>query len=101
MPILLNGMNLDSLLISRDEALAAVLTPALERISVRLKICGNLERACDLLAKSKFDAVIIDCDYLPQGVDLLKGLRQTQSNSKSVSFAVLKKKRPRSRPSSG
>jgi CheY-like chemotaxis protein len=82
-------MNLDSLLISRDEALAAVLTPALERISVRLKICGNLERACDLLAKSKFDAVIIDCDDLPQGVDLLKGLRQTQSNSKSVSFAVL------------
>src|SRR5271166_3810719 len=89
MPILSNCMNLDSLLISRDEALAAVLNPALEKISVRLQICGDLQPACDLLAKSKFDAIIIDCDDLLHGVELLKNLRQTRSNGKSVSFAVL------------
>jgi CheY-like chemotaxis protein len=41
------------------------------------------------LAKRKFDAVIIDCDDMQHGVELLRGLRQTQSNAKSVSFAVL------------
>jgi len=82
-------MNLDSLLISRDEALAAVLNPALQKISVRLQICGDAQPARDLLTKCKFDAVIIDCDDLQSGVDLLRNLRQTQSNGKSVSFAVL------------
>ena len=43
----------------------------------------------DLLAKRKFDAVIIDCDDLQNGFDLLESLRQTQSNAKSVSFAVV------------
>ena len=82
-------MNLDSLLISRDEALASVLNSALDKISVRLQICGDVLPARDVLAKCKFDAVIIDCDDLQNGVDLLKNLRQTQGNGKSVSFAVL------------
>jgi CheY-like chemotaxis protein len=82
-------MNLDSLLISRDSALAGVLNPALEKISVHLKICDEVQPARDLLAKCKFDAVIIDCDDLQNGTDLLRNLRQTQSNAKSVSFAVV------------
>jgi CheY-like chemotaxis protein len=82
-------MNLDSLLISRDSALASVLNPALEKISVHLQICNELQPARDLLAKCKFDAVIIDCDDLQNGTDLLRNLRQTQSNAKSVSFAVV------------
>jgi DNA-binding response OmpR family regulator len=82
-------MNLDSLLISQDAALLAVLRPALERISVNLEVCGELRAGNDLVAKRKFDAVIIDCDDLQNGVDLLKALRQTQSNSRSVAFAVV------------
>jgi len=69
--------------------LAGVLNPALERISVRLQICEAAQPASDLLAKCKFDAVIIDCDDLPKGSDLLRNLRHTQSNAKSVSFAVV------------
>jgi len=87
--VLSTCMNLESLLISRDEALAGVLHAALEKISVRLQFCGDVQPAHDLLAKCKFDAVIIDCDDLPGGVDLLRNVRQTQSNGKSVSFAVL------------
>jgi len=82
-------MNLESLLISRDSALAGVLNPALEKISVHLQICADVQPASDLLAKCKFDAVIIDCDDLHQGDDLLRNLRHTQSNAKSVSFAVV------------
>ncbi len=82
-------MNLESLLISRDAALLGVLRPALEKISVEVQICPESRRGSDLLAKQKYDAVIIDCDDLENGFDLLRTLRQTQSNAKSVAFAVV------------
>ena len=82
-------MNLDSLLISRDAALLGVLRPALETIAVNIEVCTDFRLGHDLLSKRKFDAVIIDCDDLPNGSDLLKSLRQTQGNSKAVAFAVV------------
>lgn len=82
-------MNLDALLISQDTALFGVLRSALEKISVNVHVSPELRRSKDLLAKRKFDAVIIDCDDLQNGVDLLRTLRQTQSNAKSVAFAVV------------
>jgi DNA-binding NarL/FixJ family response regulator len=82
-------MNLDSLLISRDAALLGVLRPALEKISVDVQVSTDPRTGNDLLAKEKFDAVIIDCDDLENGFALLKTLRQTQSNAKSVAFAVV------------
>jgi DNA-binding response OmpR family regulator len=84
-----NDMNLDSLLITVDAALLGVLRPALEKISVDIEVCPGSKAAGEILAKRKFDAVIIDCDDLPSGFGLLKNLRQTQSNAKSVAFAVL------------
>jgi DNA-binding response OmpR family regulator len=82
-------MNLESLLISRDAALLEVLRPTLEKIAVDIQACGDITPASDLLAKRKFDAVIVDCDDLEGGADLLKALRDTQSNARSVVFAVL------------
>src|SRR5277367_4592386 len=82
-------MNLDSLLISRDPSLLGVVRPALEKLSVNLEICAESLPSSELLAKRKFDAVIIDCDDFQNGFDLLRTLRQTQSNAKAVSFAVV------------
>jgi DNA-binding response OmpR family regulator len=82
-------MNLDSLLISRDPGLLEVLRLTLEKISVDVEVCPESRRARDLLVKRKFDAVIIDCDDLQGAVEILQDLRTTQSNSKSVAFAVL------------
>ena len=82
-------MNLDSLLISHDAALLGVLRPTLEKISVTIEICPDSRPSMEVLAKRKFDAVIIDCDDLQDGVTILRDLRKTQSNSKSVAFAVL------------
>jgi CheY-like chemotaxis protein len=82
-------MNLDSLLVSRDADLLGVLRPALEKISVDLEVCAGSQAGNDMLAKRKFDAVIIDCDDLQNGFDLVRALRETQSNAKSVAFAVV------------
>jgi CheY-like chemotaxis protein len=82
-------MNLESLLISQDSNLLGVLRPTLEKIAVDIEVCPGSHLRSDLLRKRKFDAVIIDCDDLTNGVDLLKSLRQTESNAKSVAFAVV------------
>jgi len=82
-------MNLDSLLISHDAALLGVLRPTLEKMSVNVDVCTEKRTGNDMLAKRKFDAVIIDCDDLQGGVNMLQDLRGTQSNAKSVTFAVL------------
>lgn len=82
-------MNLDSLLISRDAALLGVLRPTLEKISVSVEVCADRQPGNELLAQRKFDAVIVDCDDLQGGIEILKSLRKTQSNAKSVAFAVL------------
>ena len=82
-------MNLDSLLVSHDAALLGVLRPTLEKISVNVEVSPESKQGNDLLSKRKYDAVIIDCDDLNGGVNLLRDIRKTQSNSKSVTFAVL------------
>lgn len=82
-------MNLESLLISHDAALLGVLRPTLEKLSVNVDVCTEKRTGNDMLAKRKFDAVIIDCDDLQGGVKMLQELRGTESNAKSVAFAVL------------
>ncbi len=82
-------MNLESLLVSNDAALQAVLRPTLEKMSVHVVVCNDSIKGREFLTKNKFDAIIIDCDDMPGGPELLQGLRTSQSNSKSVSFAVV------------
>lgn len=82
-------MKLESLLISGDAALLGVLRPALEKISVDVEVCPEGRRGITMLARRKYDAVIIDCDDLDGGAKVLSDLRSTQSNSQSVAFAVL------------
>lgn len=82
-------MNLDSLLISHDAALLGVLRPALEKVAVNIQVSPEIDGGKEMLAKHKYDAVIIDCDDMVDGFNLLTTLRQSQSNSKSVAFAVV------------
>ncbi len=82
-------MDLDSLLISRDAALLGVLRPTLENLSVRVEVCSGIQTGNELLNRRKFDAVIVDCDDLQGGVELLNDLRKSHSNASSVSFAVV------------
>lgn len=82
-------MNLESLVISRDSDLLGILRPVLETIAVNVQACPDILAAASLLDKNKMDAVIVDCDDLPHGVEVLKSIRTTRSNASSVAFAVL------------
>lgn len=82
-------MDLDCLLISQDAALLGVARPAMDKIAVKLQVCAESQQASNLLVKRKFDGVIIDCDDLQNGSDLLRTLRQSKSNPNTVCFAVV------------
>lgn len=82
-------MNLESLLVCRDAEVVRVLCPTLEKLSIEVEVSPAARAGAELLTSAKFDAVIIDCDDLQGGVDVLRALRQNASNKTSVSFAIL------------
>src|SRR5271170_255446 len=86
-------MTLESLLLSNDPEVVRVLRPALEKLLIEVEICQEAKTAIDILIAEKFDAVIVDCDDLQGGLELLQGLRATPSNRNSITFAVLNGKK--------
>lgn len=86
-------MTLDSLLLSRDANLVRVLRPTLEKLTIDVQVCQEVPKASEILLSEKFDGVIVDCDDLKGGLDILKELRTTPSNKSSVAFAVLNGKK--------
>jgi len=82
-------MTLESLLLSRDEDVISVLRPTLERLSIDVDVCRAVASGTKILTNEKFDAVIVDCDDLGGGLDVLAGLRKGTSNRNSVAFAIL------------
>ena len=82
-------MILDSLLVSRDMDVVRVLRATLEKLAINVEVTPAARAGGESLSKSKFDAVIVDCDDVQGGIDVLRGLRATASNKSSVSFAIL------------
>jgi CheY-like chemotaxis protein len=82
-------MQLESLLLSRDPAVIRVLQPALEKLSIDVEVCRGVSSSQEILLTEKFDAVIVDCDDLKGGLDVLASLRKSASNKNSVNFAIL------------
>jgi CheY-like chemotaxis protein len=90
-------MTLDSLLLSRDQQVIGVLRSALEKLSIEVEICRGARSGSEILSSEKFDAVIVDCDDLQGGLDVLQNLGKGTSNKNSVTFAILNGKTTTSR----
>ena len=84
---------MESLLLSGDAEVVRVLRPTLEKLSIEVEICQEAKKASEILIAEKFDAVIVDCDDLQGGLEVLQGLRATPSNKNSVTFALLNGKK--------
>jgi len=82
-------MNLESLLLSADPEVERVLRPTLEKMAIDVEICRDARHGSEILLSSKFDAVIVDCDDMKGGMEVLQGLRNIPSNRNSVAFAIL------------
>jgi DNA-binding response OmpR family regulator len=64
-----------SLVICPDAQTLAVLVEGLHKVEVAPIVCDSQLSALDLLWQERFDAVIVDCDSIPNGLDLLKLIR--------------------------
>ena len=82
-------MGLQSLLVTRDQHVIQVLRPTLEQLSIGVEVCRGARSGNEILLSEKFDGVIVDCDDLQGGLELLEGLKKGASNRNSVAFAVL------------
>lgn len=82
-------MSLQSLLVSRDPEVIRVVRPTLEKLAIEVEICRGARSGNEILTSEKFDGVIVDCDDLQGGLDVLEGLRKGSSNKNSVMFAIL------------
>lgn len=74
---------------SRDAETVRVLRPALEKLSIEVEVCRGARSGNEIIHSEKFDAIIVDCDDLQGGLDVLRSLRKTQSNKGSAAFAIL------------
>jgi DNA-binding response OmpR family regulator len=86
-------MTLESLLLSGDAEVVRILRPTLEKLSIEVEICEEAKKASEILISEKFDAVIVDCDDLEGGLEVLQTLRSTPSNRSSITFALLNGKK--------
>lgn len=68
-------MGMRSLVICPDQQTLAVLVEGLQKVEVAAIACGTHLEALDLLWQERFDAVIVDCDSLPGGLELVKLVR--------------------------
>ena len=82
-------MQLESLLLSRDPEVIRVLRPTLEKLSIDLEVCRGAKSGAEIISSEKFDAIIIDCDDLQGGLEVLSAMRKGSSNKSSVAFAIL------------
>ena len=83
------AMQLESLVLSRDVDVIRVLRRTLETLSIDVEVCRGARSGNEIISSEKFDAIVVDCDDLEGGLELLSAMRKGSSNKSSVAFAIL------------
>src|SRR5436305_14036170 len=81
-------MPTQGLMLCRDQNVSAVFQSVFGSEGITLRCLSLAGEGMGLLAKNKYDAVIVDCDDLQDGYDLLSSLRNCPSNKSSIAFAI-------------
>ena len=79
---------LKALLLTRDQEVLRVIRRVLETVTIELEAVTSSDAARQTIDRRKFDAILIDCDDVQSGCDLIRELRKGKSNSKSIVFAI-------------
>lgn len=82
-------MALQALLLTHDSEVQRVLQQALDSANIDLELCFSAEHARQILSRQKFDALLVDCDDMKGGTDVLRDLRKARSNRNCVAFALI------------
>lgn len=83
-------MEVCALLVCNNPESLAVLQRALAKLGISAEVCTGVSSAMSLLGKRKFDGIVVDCDDLDGGLELLKSLRSQPANKTVIIFAVVR-----------
>jgi len=79
---------LKALLLTRDQEVQRVIRRVLETVTIDMETVTSTDAARQTISCRKFDAILVDCDDVQSGPDVIKELRRGKSNSKSIVFAI-------------
>jgi len=79
---------LKALLLTRDQEVLRVIRRVLEMVTIDMETVTSTDAARQTISSRKFDAILIDCDDVQSGCEVIKELRRGKSNSKSIVFAI-------------
>lgn len=82
-------MEVSALIISKDMAALAVLRRAMLSVGVSVETCGAIVSARNAMGARKFDGIVVDCDDLEGGLDLLRSLRAQDATKSAIIFAMI------------
>jgi len=77
------------MILSNDPRVVRIMQPALQGSGIQVDLAADSAAASALLARKKFDAVVIDCDGIPGAKDLLANMRNVGVTRDLVKFALL------------
>ena len=82
-------MPLQALLFLRDPEALRVTRQVFDSSNILCQVGTSPEQAIDLLNKRRFDAVVVDCDDLEGGKQVLSQLRSSPSSKRAMAFAII------------
>lgn len=85
----MQAMVLESLLLCREPDTLRVFRRALDDLGIRVEVATAAESALERLDRNKFDAIIVDCDDVAGGIDVLTGIQQSPSNKRAIVIALI------------
>lgn len=80
---------LTALVLSRDNDAQAMLRRVLGKVGIKSELCGRPAAGLRLLKSRKYEGVIVDCDDMDCGVDLLALLRDEKFTRTTIVFALV------------
>ncbi len=82
-------MATQALLVCRDPHVVGVLGPMLDKLGLGAEVCEAHDSALDLLAKRKFNPIIIDCEEMQAGSEVLRSLRESPVTRDCIALGII------------
>ena len=82
-------MAVQALLLSCDLEVHRTIRRVLDAANIDLDLSNNTDQARHILLRRKYDALLVDCDDMPNGPLVLRELRQGKSNKSCIAFALV------------
>lgn len=82
-------MALQALLLSRDPEVHRTIRRVLDAANIDLDLSNDADQARHILLRRKYDALLVDCDEMPNGPLVLRELRLGKSNKSCIAFALV------------